>query len=125
MSEARQVAGKRRHAAVAGPPRGPGAARGDLVAVLKTPESRSGQTRSIDAAVARLRAEGQEIRDDGHEIRDEDIVRLPPLPSSKPRNLNLLGGSCSTAAPPAAGAALCLLRDSNARELDAGETGAE
>ncbi|HZF91645.1 MAG TPA: Tn3 family transposase [Streptomyces sp.] len=38
-------------------------------------------TRYIDAAVARLRAEG-------HEIGDEDIARLSPL---KHRNLNVLG----------------------------------
>jgi TnpA family transposase len=51
-------------------------------------------TEYIDAAVARLRAEG-------HEIRDEDIARLSPL---RHRNLNLLGRYGFTASAPAAGA---------------------
>ncbi|GAA3294512.1 hypothetical protein GCM10020295_19200 [Streptomyces cinereospinus] len=64
-------------------------------------------TRHIDAAVARLRAEG-------HEIREEDIARLSPL---KHRNLHLLGRYGFTASTPAAGA-LRPLRDPEAPELD-------
>ncbi|MFJ3254655.1 Tn3 family transposase [Streptomyces sp. NPDC086771] len=71
-------------------------------------------TRYIDAAVARLRAEG-------HETRDEDIARLSPL---KHRNLNLLGRYSFTASSPAADA-LRPLRDPEAPELDEDETGAE
>lgn len=64
-------------------------------------------TKYIDAVVARLRAEG-------HEIRDGDIARLPPL---KHRNLNLLGRYSFSAQVPAAGA-LRPLRDPDATELD-------
>ncbi|MEU2840482.1 Tn3 family transposase [Streptomyces sp. NPDC007076] len=71
-------------------------------------------TRYIDAAVARLRAEG-------HETRDEDIARLSRL---KHRNLNLLGRYSFTASSPAADA-LRPLRDPDAPELDEDETGAE
>jgi hypothetical protein len=38
-------------------------------------------TRYLDAAVARLRAEG-------HDIKDEDVVRLSPI---KDRHINFLG----------------------------------
>ncbi|KOT65813.1 hypothetical protein ADK43_02490 [Streptomyces rimosus subsp. rimosus] len=51
-------------------------------------------TKYIDAAVARLCAEG-------HEIRDEDIARLSPL---KHRNLNVLGRYSFTTSVPAADA---------------------
>ncbi|MEV7709783.1 Tn3 family transposase [Streptomyces sp. NPDC088270] len=71
-------------------------------------------TRYIDAAVARIRAEG-------HETRDEDIARLSRL---KHRNLNLLGRYSFTASSPAADA-LRPLRDPDAPELDEDETGAE
>ncbi|MFJ1838115.1 Tn3 family transposase [Streptomyces sp. NPDC088175] len=71
-------------------------------------------TRYIDAAVARIRAEG-------HETRDEDIDRLSRL---KHRNLNLLGRYSFTASSPAADA-LRPLRDLDAPELDEDETGAE
>ncbi|MEV7716984.1 Tn3 family transposase [Streptomyces sp. NPDC088184] len=71
-------------------------------------------TRYIDAAVARIRAEG-------HETRDEDIDRLSRL---KHRNLNLLGRYSFTASSPAADA-LRPLRDPDAPELDEDETGAE
>ncbi|MFJ1817312.1 Tn3 family transposase [Streptomyces sp. NPDC088139] len=71
-------------------------------------------TRYIDAAAARLRAEG-------HETRDEDIARLSRL---KHRNLNLLGRYSFTASSPAADA-LRPLRDPDAPELDEDETGAE
>jgi hypothetical protein len=57
-------------------------------------------TRYIDAAVARLPAEG-------HEIRDEGIALLAPL---KHRNLNVLGRYSFTASTPAGGAR-CPLRD--------------
>ncbi|MFG6196893.1 Tn3 family transposase [Nonomuraea sp. JJY05] len=49
-------------------------------------------TKSIDAAVEQLRAEG-------HDLREEDIARLSPL---KHRNLNLLGRCGFTASAPAA-----------------------
>nr|WP_318199670.1 Tn3 family transposase [Streptomyces sp. SCL15-4] len=64
-------------------------------------------TTYIDDAVARLRAEG-------HELRDEDIARLSPL---KHRNLNLLGRYSVTASLPAAGA-LRPRRDPGTPELD-------
>ncbi|GLW55101.1 hypothetical protein Kpho01_31120 [Kitasatospora phosalacinea] len=51
-------------------------------------------TKYIDDAVARLRAEG-------HELRDGDIARLSPL---EHRNLNLPGRHSFTATVPAAGA---------------------
>ena len=69
-------------------------------------------TRYIDAAVARLRAEG-------HEIRDEDIARLSPL---KHRNLNVLGRYSFTASTPAGGA-LRPLRDPDTVELDEDDEG--
>lgn len=61
-------------------------------------------TKNIDAAVAKLKAEG-------HELREEDIARLSPL---KHRNLNLLGRYSFTASVPAAGA-LRPLRDRTRR----------
>lgn len=71
-------------------------------------------TRYIDAAVARLQAEG-------HEIREEDIARLSPL---EHRNPNLLRRYSFTAGVPAAGA-LRPLRDPDAPELDEYEEGEE
>lgn len=70
--------------------------------------------RYIDAAVARLQAEG-------HEIREEDIARLSPL---KHRNLNLLGRYSFTASTPAAGA-LRPLRDPDVPEPDEDDDGSE
>nr|WP_153812399.1 Tn3 family transposase [Streptomyces sp. SUK 48] len=76
-------------------------------------------TRCIDAVVARLKAEG-------HEIRGEDIAQPSPL---KHRDPNLLGRYRFTAGVPAAGVpatcALRPLRDPDATELDEDETGAE
>ncbi|WUX47945.1 transposase [Streptomyces sp. NBC_01435] len=63
-------------------------------------------TRSIDAAVAQLRAEG-------HDIRDEDIARLSPL---KHKNLNCSGRYNFTASQPVDG--LRPLRDPDAVDLD-------
>jgi hypothetical protein len=63
-------------------------------------------------AVARLRAEGQEIR-------DEDITRLSPL---KHRNLNILGRFSFTASTPAGGA-LLRLRAPHTVELDEDDEG--
>lgn len=64
-------------------------------------------TGCIDAAVAQLQAEDQDVC-------EEDIARLSPL---KYRNLNLLGRYRFTAVVPAAGA-LRPLRDPDALELD-------
>ncbi|WSJ56912.1 transposase [Streptomyces sp. NBC_01310] len=62
--------------------------------------------RYIDAAVARL-------RDEGHEIRDEDVARPSPL---KHRSLNVLGRYGFTASGPREGRRP--LRDPDAVELD-------
>ncbi|WP_436771318.1 Tn3 family transposase [Yinghuangia sp. YIM S09857] len=70
-------------------------------------------TRYIDAAVAKLRA-------DGHEIRDEDIARLSPL---KHRNLNVLGRYSFAASVPREG--LRPLRDPDAVALDDDDDGDE
>lgn len=71
-------------------------------------------TRYIDAAVARLRAEG-------HEIRDENVARLCPL-KHRNLNLNVLGRYSFTASTPAGGA-LRPLRDPDAVELDEDDEG--
>lgn len=71
-------------------------------------------TRCIDTVVARLKAEG-------HEIRGEDIAQPSPL---KHRDPNLLGRYSFTAGVPAI-CALRPLRDPDATELDEDETGAE
>ncbi|MGB8946635.1 MAG: Tn3 family transposase [Streptomyces sp.] len=68
-------------------------------------------TRYIDAAVAKLRAEG-------HEIRDEDVARLSPL---KHKNLNVLGRYSFTASQPVDG--LRPLRDPEAVDLDDDDDG--
>ena len=74
--------------------------------------SRLWTTRYIDAAVAQLQAEG-------NEIREEDIARLSPL---KHCNLNLLGRYSFTAIRPGA---LRPLHDPDAPELDEDEEGEE
>jgi TnpA family transposase len=70
-------------------------------------------TRYIDAVVARLRAQG-------HEIRDEYMARLPPL---RHRNLNVLDRYSFTASVPREG--LRPLRDPDAVELDDDDDGGE
>lgn len=71
-------------------------------------------TKYIDAAVAQLKAEGQEIR-------DEDIARLSPL---KHRNLNLLAARASPPRPRPPGA-LRPLRDPVGPALDEDDDGGE
>ncbi len=82
---------------------------GSLGLVLKTVVLWT--TRYIDAAVARL-------REQGHEIRDEDVARLSPL---KHKNLNFLGRYSFTPSTLAGG--LRPLRDPEAVELDEDDDG--
>ncbi|WSJ62162.1 transposase [Streptomyces sp. NBC_01310] len=65
-------------------------------------------TRYLDAAVARLRAEG-------HDIKDEDVARLSPL---KDRHINFLGRYLFNIKASAPGQGLRPFRDPDAAEDD-------
>lgn len=69
-------------------------------------------TRYPDAAVARLRAEG-------HDIKDEDVARLSPL---RDRHINFLAATCSTS-PPADRAGACAPSGSRCRRGREAEEG--
>lgn len=65
-------------------------------------------TRYLDAAVARLRAEG-------HDIKDEDVARLSPL---KDRHINFLGRCLFNIEAGGPGQGLRPFRDPDAPEGD-------
>lgn len=66
------------------------------------------KTRYLDAAVARLRAEG-------HDIKDEDVARLSPL---KDRHINFLGRYLFNIKASGPGQGLRPFRDPDAAEDD-------
>lgn len=72
-------------------------------------------TRCLDAAVARLRAEG-------HDTKDEDVARLSPL---KDRHINFLGRYLFNIKASGPGQGLRPLRDPDAPELDEDDEGEE